>query len=257
MERISIRRDLFSFLRQPDYETMHNLTVKSKILILFKVLILTYIGLIIVSIPLVIFQKLEIIGEVTQKTKLVYEIIKREYVNYKPFFLVALILIGPILTEFSYRLALKNFNDKFLAISCSLLIGTYLGDYLSKLLWLPHSYFAYILSIYINIIIVSGLFYLVLRTNYIKRYFNRIKTFWNTRPGLIFYLISALFVISHIINLEIRTNDLIFIPIIILPFFIYGLSFGYIRVRLGIKYSIISHIVINFLIFGLADLIKH
>jgi len=257
MERISIRRDLLLFLKRPDYETIQDFTVKSKFLILFKIFILTYLGLMIVLIPLIILQKLEIIGEVAQKNILLYEIIKRDYVNYRPYFLISMILIEPILAEYSYRLSLSNFNAKFLTISISLFIGNYLGAYLSKFILLQYSYFASLLTYYISIIIVSGFFYLILRTEFIKSYLSRIKTVWNTNPGLIFYLITGIFAIMHIFNLEIRANDLIFIPLILLPFVIYGLSFGYLRVRLGIKYSIILHVMINVLIFGLGDLIKH
>jgi hypothetical protein len=257
MERISIRRDLFLFLRQPDYETMQDLTVKSKFLILFKLFILTYLGLIIVSIPLAILQKTEIMGEVTQKTQFIYETIKIDFAGFRPYFLVSVILIVPILEELSFRLALDNYNNKFLVISVSVFLGMFLGDYLSQSLWLPNSYLAYFLIYYIYIVLASGVLYLIIRTDFVKRKFDRIKTVWNTKPGLIFYLIAVFFAILHINNLEIKTNDLIFIPLIILPFFVGGLSLGYLRVRLGIKYSIILHVIINGLAFGLLDLIKH
>jgi hypothetical protein len=236
MERISIRRDLFLFLKQPDYETMQDLTVKSKFLILFKIFILTYLGFIIVSIPLTILQKIEIIGEVTKQTQSTYETIKMDLVGYRPYFLVSAILIIPIMEELSFRLALNDYNSKFLALSVSILLGMFLGDYLSKSLWLPNSYLAFFLIYHIYIVLASGVLYLILRTDFVKRKFDRIKTVWNTKPGLIFYLIAAFFAILHINNFGIKTNDLIFIPLIILPFFVGGLSLGYLRVRLGIKY---------------------
>jgi hypothetical protein len=245
------------FLKQPDYETMQGLTVKSKFLILFKIFILTYLGLITTSIPLVIMQETGTIGEVTQTTKLVYETVILDLVGFRPYFLISAILIIPIMEELSFRLALNYYNSKFLTLSASIILGMFLGDYLSELLWLPNSYLAYILTYYIYIVIATGVLYLILRIDFFKRKFNRIKTVWNNKPGLIFYLIAAFFAIFHINNLEIKTNDIIFIPLIILPFFLYGLTFGYLRIRLGIKYSIILHVIINGLGFGLLDLIRH
>ena len=257
MKRISIRQDLFLFLKQPDYKTMEELTVKSKLLVLFKIYLITYLGLIIVSLPLIILQNLEIVGEVTQKTQFIYETIKIDLPSYRPYFLISVILIVPILEELSFRFALDNYNNKFLAISVSIFLGMFLGDYLSKLLWLPNSYLAYFLTYYIYIVLASGVVYLILRIDFFKRNFDKIKIVWNSKPGLIFYLIAAFFALLHIINLEINTYDLIFFPLIILPYFVGGLSLGYLRVRLGIKYSIIFHVIINGLAFGLTDLIKH
>lgn len=254
MERISIRRDLFLFLKQPNYETMQGLTVKSKFLILFKIFILTYLGLMMVSIPLTILQKTGIVGEVIQHIQLYYETIKTDSFGSRPYFLISAILIIPIMEELSFRLALNNFSSKFLAVSVSILLGMFLGAYLLKSLWLPNSYLAQILTVYIYIVLSSGVLYLILRSDFFKSKFDRIKTLWNTKPGYIFYLIAAFFAILHINNLEIRTNDLIFIPLIILPYFIYGLSLGYLRIRLGIEYSIILHVIINGLGFGFLDL---
>lgn len=257
MERISIRRDILLFLKQPDYEIMPDQAVKSKLLILFKVLVLTYLGIIIVSIPLNILQKLEIVGETIQKTTLVYEVIKVDFVSYRPYFLLAVVLIGPITEELSFRLALGKYDSKLLSISISIFAGILFGDYLSQFLWVSNSYIAYLLIYCIYILLITGTLFFIVRMEFFKRNLDRIKTGWNAKPGLVFYIVAALFAIVHINNLEFRTNDLIFLPLILLPFFIYGLSLGYIRIRLGMKYSILFHVFINAMVMALIDLGKH
>jgi len=38
---------------------------------------------------------------------------------------------------------------------------------------------------------------------------------------------------------------------------VFGLTFGYLRIRLGILYSILLHVMVNGLRFGLEELINH
>lgn len=254
MEYKSIRKDLFAFLRQPDYERYEDLSLKNKLLILFKIFILTHIGLILVNIPNIVLKKLEIMGELTQKSDLMYEYIKKDLTGYKSYFMLIMILIAPIIEELSFRLPLGNFSIRFLTISISLIVGLYLGDYLSKLLWRPDSYLGFVLIYYSYIFIVVFLVFSILNIGLIKRNIEKIQNGWNAKPGMIFYLIASLFAISHINNLKIEPNDLFFLPLILLPFFVYGLVFGYLRIRLGVFYSMILHILINGLSFGLTEL---
>ncbi|WP_368662396.1 hypothetical protein [Zobellia laminariae] len=46
-------------------------------------------------------------------------------------------------------------------------------------------------------------------------------------------------------NLDLKTSDLIYLPLILLPFLVLGISFGYLRIRLGFIYSIALHVIIN------------
>lgn len=99
--------------------------------------------------------------------------------------------------------------------------------------------------------------YLILNIKLIKNNIKKIENFWNFKPGFIFYSIAVLFASIHISNLDIKTDDLIYLPIILLPYFVYGLAFGYLRIRIGLIYSIAIHMTINGLRYGLLDLIKH
>ena len=75
--------------------------------------------------------------------------------------------------------------------------------------------------------------------------------------GLIIYGVAIIFALLHVMNLKFETRDLIFMPIVLLPLFVYGLSFAYLRIRLGIVYSIALHFIILAIRFGVPELVKY
>ncbi len=61
----------------------------------------------------------------------------------------------------------------------------------------------------------------------------------------VFYIIAFSFGFIHIINFEISKTILILSPLLVAPQIIAGLLLGYIRVRLGLLYSILLHALFN------------
>ena len=78
--------------------------------------------------------------------------------------------------------------------------------------------------------------------------------FWNKNTDLIIYSVAILFAFMHVMNLKFETRDLIFMPIVLLPLFVYGLSFAYLRIRLGIIYSIALHFITLAIRFGAMEM---
>ena len=71
--------------------------------------------------------------------------------------------------------------------------------------------------------------------------------------GFFFYGSTALFALAHITNYEpLNTETLLLAPVLVFPQFIVGTMLGYIRVRYGIGYSILFHVVVNAIFFLLA-----
>ena len=68
--------------------------------------------------------------------------------------------------------------------------------------------------------------------------------------GLIFYLFSLAFGFYHITNFEVTTTILYLSPLLVSPQLIIGLLLGYIRVRLGLGWSILLHACYNFVLIG-------
>ena len=71
--------------------------------------------------------------------------------------------------------------------------------------------------------------------------------------GFFFYGSTVLFALTHITNYEpLNATTLLFAPVLVLPQFLMGTVLGYVRVRYGIGYSILFHVVVNAILFVLA-----
>jgi len=252
MKKTSIRRDMYLFLKSPDYGRFNDLSTRERIIVLLKVLIFTQLGIVLVNMPVLLLQKLEVISQIPMKTDLRLNNIQTNFINYKPYFILATIFIVPLLEEISYRLFLTKFRVNYFIISVSIILGMFIKYFLGNIFWIPKSYLFMSLIGAIYILIISALIGCIL--NFFRNKIIRIEEFWNKNTGLIIYSVSILFALGHIINLKLENRDLIFLPLILLPFLVYGLSFGYLRARLGIIYSIALHFIVLALRFGLPEL---
>lgn len=253
MKKTSIRSDLFRFLKNPGFTRMENLSGTTKIVILFKVLILTYIGIIIAQMPYQILNGLNLMDEVSKKGLRVIQAMSDQKSDYRPYFIFSTVLFAPILEETAFRFFLTKFKINYFIISVSLIVGSFIMYFISNLLWRPESFLLFSLSTYIYVFIISGIIgwgLWLLRNNLIE-----IKEFWNSNARFVFYSVAILFALFHLMNFNLNVNNFLYAPILILPFFVFGLSFGYIRIRLGLIYSVILHIVILGIWFGLPQLI--
>ncbi len=255
MEKISIRKDLFEFLKEPNYISFKELTISDKLLILFKVFILSYIGLYVVSVPSAILEYFGIFQGFEMKTNRIYESIIKNISDYKLYFLFMVIIIYPILEELTFRLSLTKFHINSIKISFSVFSGMIIYFLIGKYLWMPQEYYLFFLMTLFYMFLLSVIIYIPLYLNKIE--FLKIENYWNKKPKIIFYAIAILFASLHIFNISIRLKDLIYLPLVLLPFFVFSLTFGYLRIRLGLLYSIALHVIINGFSFGLQELIKH
>lgn len=251
----SISRDIFSFLKTPDYNRFSNMSYEKELLILLKVFILTNIGLVIVSIPTLILKKWEIISEIPMKSDLILNSIQAHNIGLKPYFIFSVLLCVPLLEEFSFRLFLTKFRIDYFIISVSIFCGILIKNLSGNIFGIPKSWLllSFIGAIHILLISapIAGILYLF------KNKIIRIDKFWNKNMGLIIYGVAILFAFLHVMNLKFESRDLIFMPIVLLPLFVYGLSFAYLRIRLGIIYSIALHFITLAIRFGAFELTGH
>ncbi len=203
MKKLSVRNNLFAFLKAPDYDSYDEYTTIQKLLVLFKIYILTHIGLIIVLIPVSILKENGIIGDVVMKTTKTLEWINSDFREYRLYYFIAIAVTTPIMEELSFRLLLSKFNDKYIRISISAFAATLFYVIVAKYLWIPKAYYLFELIRVLYIVLFSAIFYTVS-----LNFKNRLKDFeniWNNNSGIVFSTIAALFGVLHIFNLEIRT----------------------------------------------------
>lgn len=254
MKNISIRHDFLSFLRKPDYNKFQNISEKEKVIIIFKVFILLFFGLFLVNTPLVGLKKLGLISEIMMKTEIFIKTMPLKYIGYKPYFLISTIFLVPLLEEVAFRLCLTKFKVNYFIVSASGTTGMFLIIFAGNQLWIPKSYLlmSVIKFIYILLfaVLIGGFLWLFRRKTEV------IEKVWNRNAGFLVYFMSILFAVTHINNLRFESGDLIFMPLILSPFLVYGLSFAYLRVRLGIKYSILLHFILLVISYGLPELLN-
>ena len=253
MENLSVRRDFLLFLRKPDYNKILDISEKDKFRIIFKVFILTLLGIFIVNFPVVGLKKLGIISEVMMKTEIFIKTMPLRYIGFKPYFVISIIFLVPLLEEVAFRLFLTKFKINYFIFSVSVLTGMFIVMFVGNRLLIPSSYLLMPVIKFIYILLFSilvGVFLWLFRRN-----IEKVKEIWNKNATLSVYLMSILFALTHLNNLEFEPRDWIFMPLILSPFFVYGLSFSYLRVRLGIKYSIFMHFVNLVISYGLPVLL--
>lgn len=72
------------------------------------------------------------------------------------------------------------------------------------------------------------------------------------RFGLFFYGSTILFSLMHITNFTpLNAQTLLLAPLLVMPQFIVGTMLGYLRVRYGIGFSILFHVLVNAILFAL------
>ena len=255
MNQESIRKDIFTFLRNPTFKESFDSNIKTNFIVLFKVLILTYIGLFVSAIPLAILEQFEIIRPIGMKTDKIYNFINENQSDYKLYFLLLVIVIYPIIEEISFRLPLTKFNSRILQFSVSIFSGHLITFLLKNMLWWPSTSLTNFLISIFYILAISSIVFIFL--NYNKKWFHNLKIYWERKPNVIFYTSAVLFAVMHLLNLDLKISDLIYLPLILLPFFVYGISFGYLRIRIGFIYSIALHMLLNGIRFGITEFVKH
>lgn len=158
------------------------------------------------------------------------------------------VLVAPVSEEIYFRLGLAP-NLLFLFIS--LVLSTVL--YAPKL-------FAGVFSNESLAIGANVVFYLALSTGIClffwvrERRGQRYADFFNRYVGWYYYLGTLLFALAHLGNYA-QQPPLWAVPLLVLPQLIGGLTYGYLRIRLGFWYGMLGHILTN-LLFTFGDLMN-
>jgi len=177
----------------------------------------------------------------------IYDFERSRNNGYTIYIIILGVVITPVLEEIAFRLPLKRFDFKSIILAIAVVLGLFFMYYFPEYLWWPKGKLFFFLTHMFYLISIIGILFALLNQFGVR--ISKLKNFWNNNPSKIYYLSLTLFTVLHVFNLNIEIKDLVFLPIALLPFLISGLAFGYLRVRLGLIYSILMHIIINGLSF--------
>ncbi|PHS54113.1 MAG: hypothetical protein COB01_02940 [Lutibacter sp.] len=222
-----IINDFFCFFRKP----IINVSIYKKPIERFHLFslgfLLIVLGILITAILQFIIVKY-IDNDFTNFKKLNYSI---NYLN-----LLKIVIIAPIIEELGFRLFLKPKKVAFLSLSLSIISFYFIGFIFRDF------QIYYKLSIAVFIFILSFF------------YAKRCIKFIENNYVFIFYLTAFIFAFFHLkTHYSLTQTQYVLFPIIILPYFIYGLSFSYVRIKSNTFLAVLLHITIN----GIAFFIKY
>lgn len=215
------------------YESKVPLLEKVKNIFLI-IIIATLIPSCFVLIRFYVFHKYSIsikessLNELFQKTSFLYGI-------------TYICIIGPIMEELAFRIGLQ-----FSRVNFSLMI-TFLFFYIFReLLSIYYSEHFEELLDFKNLILATSLglltFTVITKNKKIEFY---LRELWKKYSFLIFWGSFIIFGGFHIFNFDLSKQIIYWLPLLILPQISSGIILGYTRLKYGITYSIMVHIIIN------------
>lgn len=147
------------------------------------------------------------------------------------------VLLGPLLEEITFRLAMR-FQLRYILIG-AIALTLYIVQATSSLIEKFASDGLYYLYSFAAIGLVTFIAMCI-------KYKKSMASGWVTYFPLIFYVLSFAFAMIHIFNFEeFPLRVILLAPIITLPQFILGLGMGYLRMRFGFWYGCLFHVLNN------------
>lgn len=160
----------------------------------------------------------------------------QEYFEKTPFLLIftLMVLIGPVKEEIIFRLPLI-YSKGFVLVAFAVFVYNY-GPVVST------AFSATPLQ-FILCLVAAGL--IATAFLFSRRAQASMYLLWKRHYTLVFYTITALFAMLHLVNYQHESISLVFLLVLIVPKFVGGVFLGYTRLRLGLGWAIAQHMFHN------------
>lgn len=152
-------------------------------------------------------------------------------------FVLFAVLVGPLLEEIAFRLAMR-FRLRTVLIGVTAFV-IYMTQAASHLFESEDSQGVLILGGVASVILLGFILLCIKRQN-------AVKAWWTIHFSWVFYIFSVAFAFIHIFNFEeFPLKVILLTPLITLPQLILGLGMGYLRMRFGFWYGYLFHVLNN------------
>lgn len=153
-----------------------------------------------------------------------------------------MIVLGPIYEEVAFRLGL-SFKKRHLIVSILLILFFVTGGSLIY----SGSVMQYLLNPGIRLFILLILFFIC--NKYITQ--NHIDLLKDRHSGFIVYMLALIFAVLHLSNyFPFEWRDSLFYLVIIAIIFIRAMALSYVRIKYGLVYAMLFHMVNNFISYS-------
>lgn len=224
------KSDFWNFIKAPKNETVEKFSIVKAVKV-FGVLL--YVKLLLLALIIALKVTLEHffnVGFPERIPKVVDET--------KPSYLVFLqsVLFAPILEELLFRLPMRY---SYAAIILFPSLSIYLISKSLGFSFFESSAFALVVALFTSALLLK------------KQFVDSLKLLHEKYFSQIFYFLTLYFAFFHIKGYYVETSNFYLLPILILPHFISGLIYGYIRIKYLVWGSIVMHILHNLILFSL------
>lgn len=241
-------KSFFKLVLRPDTHRIRTTTL-NRFLLTLRFYFLTFLFLIVSSLPLLI---LEAFGLITRPKQ--FDVIPGSFDNSSDIFLASLLIpiIAGVFEEAQFRLVLYKFNKKYFDIFMSLFISYLITRLFGQnFLTRPEFYSGFLLqSAVVYLIFALPVYFSLTKSNAHSSWFEKN---WSVVYKHLFYSLAFLFAIAHLPTIDLTVEHLMFWPFVILPFFIYALIFSYLRIRIGFQYAVLLHFTIDLMVMLLKN----
>ena len=238
----SITRLFFQFLKSPTSQVFDSGSIKQNIIEVFTLVAALYgvallIGLLNWALITMGFYE-EVQHFMYEQLKAIFakEVWKESDWMTVSFIILSAIWIAPIHEEITFRLFLR-YRLRNLLISLSLQAFFFLN-----LMSAPFDDSLLGFLIILSVVSLSGVAFWVMRQ---ARYQAQLIRWWDRWFPIIFYYSAIVFGLVHYVAYGLEGQVLWFAPLILAPHLLMGLMLGFVRIRYGMWYAIVAHVLIN------------
>lgn len=218
---------IFNFFLKPEQDSFSGQTIAAKI----KWLLFLFVFEMPFMMAAIFLQQLLFKnGLVTSENHFVKDLFKESvFLSFAIF-----ILILPFIEELVFRLPLRYKKVNF--IPFIVLITSINGVILFETFHFPLS-----LSIPLLVVVTAILIFYIFNRNMAEKR----ETILSSNYPLYFYAVTTLFALAHLSNFNYSVSLLLFAPIVVLPQFVGGFLFGFIRIKQGFIWGFFLHALHN------------
>lgn len=235
----SVIKNYVNFVLKPEYQELNSINVVKGLTGTFKILLITLALNVIAKLLIIVLENAIDIHRVDQTTlKETLKIVNRRST------LVLLFNIGvaAAIEELIFRFALTKYKLKLIQFSFSMMVASVFVWKIEIHTLLPNLvYLQYLLLNTVSIFGLAGIFFLLIKKLLVVDFSDS----WNKSFPFVFYTVTFIFAFVHLPLRNMSVLQWFFSPIILLPFIIMGISFGYVRVKYGFAYATLLHSAIN------------
>lgn len=233
-------KSLTKLVLRPDTHRIRT-TDRNRLLLTIRFYFITILLLLLSGIPLMM---LGAIVDIELPEQTAYQLESMSNLNDRLYLAFLIPVVAALVEETSFRLILSRFNRNYFNISVAFLISYIISDLFGANFFIYSNLKSgYVLQgLVIQLVFGLPVFYSLSQTNIHSSWFEKN---WRVAYRWVFYGLALVFALGHLPNFGFTLEGFVLWPFYLLPFLVYAFVFSYVRIRIGFKYAVLLHFIVN------------